>query len=303
MRAIINLLSVILCSMKKWIAAYIQFSRAERLGFITLGILLLLLFCCRVLLHLWIKPDINPEKEARLARAWENFNTARTTQPIEIVPPPTLFSFDPNTLDSVGWRKLGLTQKTTRMLLNWRRKGKVFYKKDDLKALHTLTDSAYRRLEPYIRITRNHDGPNDKYKTGSRQKNTTIELNTADSAALVRLWGIGPALARKITERKKALGGFIEHEQLLEIYPFKDTVMLVLRQRLTINPRKAKRININTTDIETLTAHPYIGKQIAAGIIRLRDELGNYKNITEITRLSLINEENYRKIAPYLTVE
>jgi competence protein ComEA len=289
--------------MKKWIAAYIQFNRAERLGFITLGVLLLLLFCCRATMHLWVKPDLNPEKEAMLARAWEDFNAARINPPMDEILPPKLFFFDPNTLDSAGWRALGLTEKTTRLLLNWRRKGKVFYKKEDLKAVYTLADATYRRLEPYIRIQQDHGRPGEERLAEKRQKNAAIDLNTADSATLVRLWGVGPALARKITERRKALGGFIEHEQLLEIYPFKDTVLSVLRHRLLIDPGKLIRININTADPEMLSAHPYIGPQIAAGIISLRNELGNYKNIKELKQVPLINEENYRKIAPYLTVE
>ncbi len=290
--------------MKKLATAYIQLSHAERFGFIFLSILLLLLLCCRATLHLWIKPDTDPEKEARLARAWEALSAARTAHsPSKISPPAILFSFDPNILDSAGFRQLGLPEKTTRLLLNWRRKGKVFYKKEDLKTLYTLTDSAYHRLEPYIRITHQRNNSDDKQLAANGQKNTVFELNTADSAALVGIWGIGPTLARKITERRKALGGFLQHEQLLEIYPFNDTVMAVLRQRLKINPAKIKRVNINKAAIETLSAHPYIGKQTAADIIRLREEQGNYKNITELKRLPLINEENYRKIAPYLTVD
>ncbi len=283
--------------MKKLIMAYAQLSKTERIGFITLSTVLLLLICCRATLHLWIKPGMNPEKETRLIRAWEDFKTAGRQKQINTASAPaTLFTFDPNTLDSTGFRKLGLQEKTTRMLLNWRKKGKVFYKKEDLKSLHTLAETTYYRLDPYIRITGNHT-------INKEQRHFITELNTADSASLVRLRGIGPALARKITERRKALGGFVQHEQLLEIYPFKDTVITTLRRQLTINPDKIKQININTADIEILNAHPYINKQTATGIIMLREELGNYKNITELKRIPLMNEENYRKIAPYLTVE
>src|SRR5690606_20375786 len=130
------------------------------------------------------KPDTDPEKEARLARAWGKLSTARTDQSYaEISPPAILFSFDPNKLDSAGFRRLGLPERTTRMLLNWRRKGKVFYKKEDLKTLYTLTDSAYHRLEPYIRITHQPDNSTNKGLAASGQKSTLIELNTADSAA------------------------------------------------------------------------------------------------------------------------
>jgi len=42
-----------------------------------------------------------------------------------------------------------------------------------------------------------------------------IDLNGVDSATLVRLRGIGPTLAHKIIDRRAALGGFVQHEQLL----------------------------------------------------------------------------------------
>ena len=47
----------------------------------------------------------------------------------------------------------------------------------------------YARLEPYIEIPK-------------------LELNTADSTALVALRGIGPYYARKILAYRDRLGGF-----------------------------------------------------------------------------------------------
>lgn len=44
-----------------------------------------------------------------------------------------------------------------------------------------------------------------------------INLNTATEADLVRLPGIGPALARRIVEYRRQIGGFKSVEQLLEV--------------------------------------------------------------------------------------
>ena len=44
-----------------------------------------------------------------------------------------------------------------------------------------------------------------------------IDINTADSATLVRLKGIGPVMAGKIIERRKKTGPFTSVDQLREI--------------------------------------------------------------------------------------
>lgn len=288
--------------MRKWVRAYIELNRAERWGFVALSVLLLILISVRATLSLWVRADVDRESEAALAEAWAQFRlSAASASENDQRAAEALFYFDPNTLDSTGFRRLGLPEQTTRMLLNWRSKGKKFYRKEDLKPLRNLTEAEYLRLAPFIQIKSTSVGATDNLS--DYDPNKPLDLNTADSAALVRLRGIGPVLANKITARRKALGGFVEHTQLLEIYPFKDTIMVALRQRLIIRTEGVKRMNLNTVDIDALSAHPYIGKPLAERIIHLREESGSFKNITELTRVPLMNDEIYRKIVPYLTID
>jgi|GEM_PF-440625 len=311
---------MIIMSLRNLIAAYTLLSRAERTGFIVLASLILLLLPIRLTLHVWVKPEMDPEREAALAAIWKVFcgeqaaavphehgyagkiaeATAGSVDIPAKYPSPVLFTFDPNTLDSAGFQRLGLRARTTRMLLNWRRKGKRFYKKEDLKPLYTLTEAEYRRLAPYIVITQTAPGERRGYQ--ARPADAIIELNTADSQTLVRLRGIGPAIARRIIRRRAALGGFVDHEQLPELYRFNDTVMRMLRERLVISAGRVVRLNINDASAGVLARHPYISAQLAAEIVRLRGELGTFDSVAQPRQLPLMNAENYRKIAPYLTV-
>ena len=167
--------------MRSFIKAYTSFTRTERMGISALLILLGLLITIRATMHLWVKPNIDEAKQQKLSAAWEAFKaeqqklkTANATEAAEpsspeAAPPAntlqahkqdpgthqantTLFTFDPNTIDSAGLRRLGLKAKTTTILLHWREKGKVFYRKEELKRVYTLTEEEYNRLEPYIVI-------------------------------------------------------------------------------------------------------------------------------------------------------
>lgn len=173
--------------MKDLIKSYLSFTRRERMGLIALLVLLLVLIIVKASMHLWIKPTIDTVQEQKLAAAWNAYkNEARNnisknyykidsgkidTRMIAVIHHPDslkskrdipyhqpeqikgkLFPFDPNTLDSVGFRRLGLREKTTAILLHWRNKGKVFRHKEELRKVYTLTEEDYQRLEPYIRI-------------------------------------------------------------------------------------------------------------------------------------------------------
>jgi len=299
--------------MKRILIAYTSFSRLERLGLAALSILLLLLIITWQTMSWWLpqEPE-NKMEQQQLAAAYRDFynhyavketaDEAIEETDVAVV----LFPFDPNTLDSIGFRKLGMNARAVKGLMNWRRHGKKFYKKEDLQPLYNLSAEEYARLEPYITISTN------TRETGRGYNNTyvklpplpaTLDLNTTDSATLVRLNGIGPTLAHKIIERRKLLGGYLRHEQLLEVYKFSDSTLTMLRQRLVIRDAAVHKIPVNKATIEQLQAHPYIGEKMAKNIVLYRNALKYFDNITQLRQVPLMNEENYRKIAPYISIE
>jgi len=63
-----------------------------------------------------------------------------------------LFYFDPNTISSADWKRLGLRDKTIQTIQNYLSKGGHFYKTEDLQRVYGLHKDEYERLLPYIRI-------------------------------------------------------------------------------------------------------------------------------------------------------
>ena len=103
------------------------------------------------------------------------------------------FCFDPNTVTHEDLCRLGFTPKQARSLISYRQKGGRFRRKSDFAKSFVVSDSIYRRLEPYIDIP-------------------LTDLNLADSAAFDALPGIGGWFAAKIIEHRNALKGYSHKE-------------------------------------------------------------------------------------------
>lgn len=111
---------------------------------------------------------------------------------------PQPFPFNPNTADVEELQRLGFSPKQAAAIDNYRKKGGRFRRPGDFAKSFVVSEEMFARLEPYIRIPK-------------------VNLNTADSAALDALPGIGPYLVRKILEHRAQIGGFMSPEQLMDI--------------------------------------------------------------------------------------
>lgn len=207
-------------------------------------------------------------------------------------PHPVMFHFNPNNLSVVQWLKLGLSEHQVAGIKNYKAKGGRFYSKADVKKMYTLTSEDYARLEPYI------DLPDSE--AGLKKEGLIIELNTADSAQLTRLRGIGPAFAMRIVNYRKQLGGFWKKEQLQEIYGVDSLKFRELAKQFTIDPKKITKLQINQVSVDDLRRFPYLNFKQMNAIVEYRKQHGNYKSVDDLKDIALLDEEILRKIAPYL---
>ena len=293
--------------MRRLFHSFLNISTLEKRGILALLAIVILLLLSLFTMPYWNKQPIDFTKDSTLIVAWEAYKQSRSST-IEansknLISKTELFYFDPNTLDSSGFLSLGLTPKQVKLLLNWRRKGKVFKNKEDFSKLYTLTVEQYELLAPYIKITNQNTATTFDKHFPTKPEPDHVAINTADSATLVQLKGIGPFFAHKLLSRRDKLGGYIKHEQLLEAYKFPDSLYTLLKNKLVINPHHLKKIKINSATEEQLKSHPYIGEKLAHHIILYRENLKQFEKIEQLRQVPLMNEEIYRKIAPYLSIE
>lgn len=222
-----------------------------------------------------------------------------------------LFYFDPNTISAAGWKKLGLRDKTIGTILNYVSKGGKFRKPEDLSRIYGLFPNEYERIAPYIKIE--NQGAASYIKENKQNDNTSpktytsrysiVDINTADTTALIALPGIGSKLSARIISFRDKLGGFYSINQVGETFALPDSTFQKIKQFLKLETTSLRKININTATIDELKAHPYIRYQLANPIIAYRNQHGNFASIEDVKKIMVITDDIFNKIAPYLSTQ
>lgn len=270
-----------------------------------------------------------------VAHFWPRGEAVIEDEEIEDVvyaPQPTrLFAFDPNTADSLTLIELGLRPWQVKNMMRYRAKGGRYRKAEDFKKLYGLTDSAFAALRPYIRIDSTawvarrdslrmlrHERDSLKHVADSLRrdsiysargyrvkKDTVIELNNTDTAALQYIRGIGPAVARHIVRYGQQLGGYVSQEQIREIQALRDYKVPfdTIIPHLTAEKDSITRLRVNYIGVERLQRHPYLSFTQAKAIYELRRNKFYLKSIDDLRGLPCLTEEDLRRLEPYLSFE
>ncbi len=209
----------------------------------------------------------------------------------------TLCFFDPNIVSKKQLTEWGLPDYPASNLVKYRESGGVFREADDLKKIYGLDSSHLNALTPWVRIGEQVDHPASK---AVKANPVRIELNSADSATLVKLYGIGPVFSSRIIKYRWLLGGFARKEQLLEVYHFKPEVFMQIKEHICVDTSRIKKISLNFSDYQDLVKHPYLNGYHAGKIIRARNKSGPFETCEELLSKNIVDEEVFRKIKPYL---
>ena len=193
------------------------------------------------------------------------------------------FRFDPNTISVDDLCRLGFSPKQAQSIDNYRKKGGRFRRKTDFAKSFVVSDSIYRRLEPYIEIP-------------------LTDLNLADSAAFDALPGIGGWFASMIIEHRKALGGYSYKEQLMDIPRFDEEKFRELEDLVVISPEWQIPYPLWSLPADSLRLHPYIGNlETARAIVLYRNNSPKDRcTIEELRIAGILTTENANKLSKCL---
>lgn len=102
-----------------------------------------------------------------------------------------------------------------------------------------------------------------------------ININTADTTLLKELPEIGPSFARRIVEYRGKLGGYVEKEQLLEVYGMDSTRFGKIENYVVVDSVFVPvRLRVNHDSFKVLNRHPYLDYEDVKKIVNHREQKG-----------------------------
>lgn len=310
--------------MKNLFREFFYFSRGERRGILmlmaTIGIVLLSGYLISARPRRSNTPAIPQAEQDSLQQEYEAFiasvkktkrfkaKTDASYRRKENDIPVTLAPFNPNTADSITFRRLGLPNWMARNILRYRTGGGKFRKADDFKKIYGMTKEKYAVLSPYIYIAPEDTArqipqlyipqpaqvKNMKYATG-----TVLDLNLTDTTELKKIPGIGSGIARQITGYRQQLGGFYRIAQLKEIHLDAQQ----LEAWFSLSPADIRRININRSGVERLSAHPYINFYQAKALVEYRKKNGTLTSLKPFSLYQEFTKDDLERISYYVCFE
>ena len=219
--------------------------------------------------------------------------------------------FDPNTADSSTLVHLGFKPWQAKNILKYRAKGGRYSKAEDIKRLYGMTDSMYQALRPYISIAREQLDRVDQdtmkmdslAKRVSINKDTILNLRTADTTELKMIRGIGSYRARQIVRYREQLGGFVRVEQVMEVTGMDQMVEDSVLKWFVLDSVVVEKIRVNHVSAQRLSKHPYLRFEQAKAIYELRRKKIRLNSVNDLESIDCIDEKTLEKISPYLNFD
>ena len=219
--------------------------------------------------------------------------------------------FDPNTADSSTLVHLGFKPWQAKNMVKYRAAGGKYRKPEDLKKLYGMTDSMFQALTPYIYIAREEvdsvavdsSRKDSLPRWKEENKDTILNLRTADTVELKMIHGIGSYRARQIVRYREQLGGFVSVEQVLEAKGMENVDADSLLAHFWIDSVKIEVMNVNSVGVQRLSRHPYLRFEQAQAIYELRRKKIRLDSIQQLQQIECISAETLEKIAPYLNFD
>lgn len=172
------------------------------------------------------------------------------------------------------------------------------------------------------------------YVTESAAEHTYININTADSETLQKLDGIGTAAAEEIIRYRNENGGFRNIEEIMLVTGIGEVTFEKIRLCIYVeNPvypssepetepetvtdtepesepetehsltlEEISPLDINTATVEELVLLPHVNEEIAADIIKLRNDLNGYSSIYELLFIEKLEQKQVAEMAEFVIV-
>ena len=224
---------------------------------------------------------------------------------------PKIYPFNPSFITDYKGYQLGMKTEEIDRLLSHRESGKYINSTNQFQQVTKVSDSLLAVISPYFKfpdwISKKKKSTAYSYNkpkveelfTGEKQ-----DLNTVTAIQLKEINGIGDKLSERIVKFRNSMKGFLNDEQLGQVYGLKPEVIDKVLQRYTVLSQPIiEKVNVNTATFKEVLHLPYIDYELTKKIFQYRDEVAEIQNLEELKKIEDFPIENFDKIALYLKAE
>ena len=187
---------------------------------------------------------------------------------------------------------IGFSVRQAQVIVNYRDKRGGFYSIDEFAECYVVDKAVCDTLARYIIFPeRENESPKEPQR---------IEINTADSAALRSVFGIGEKSVTAILAYRRQLGGFYDLRQLAEIKTVTESNFEKILTQIYCDSCKISKIDINFAPSAQLQEHPYIEPRQLRKLLKQRQLKGGWSKIEEMIDDNIFTEKEAERLRPYL---
>lgn len=309
-------------------------SKGDRRAIVALAVLAVLLIITLLIVDIVRTGDlIEAQKESLNNANQTKTSGGKKDTSKSAVADVSLHDFDPNTVDSTTLVGFGIAPWKVKIFMKYRSKGKRFSTPESILDTYRWEQSDLDILRPYIHIgeeyrSRNVESDRDvsydnlgkrgfsslgsenksqpsgtdsiyrrKYTSAKFKTLTKVDLNTADSATLCSIPGVGDYISAAIVRYRSKLGGYASVSQLRDI---KQVSPELLEWFEVKSDADVKKININKDSFQKLNSHPYIGYEQTKDLLMYRRLYATIRDEAQLLQIGVFSKEDVERLRPYL---
>ena len=199
--------------------------------------------------------------------------------------------FEPFKIDTVGvnyLRLIGFSTRQAELLIEYRNRGKGIFSMNELRDCYAVSEEMADSLQHFVILSVRdpHEG--------------LVEINSADSATLRKVRGIGAKTVVAVMQYRKFLGGFYKKEQIAELKCVTAENFARISEQIYCDSCKISKIDINFAAASEMEYHPYMTRRAIKLITETRESKGGGSCIEEMIEDDIFTKEQAQAIAPYL---
>ncbi|QXP55819.1 helix-hairpin-helix domain-containing protein [Cellulophaga sp. HaHa_2_95] len=220
-----------------------------------------------------------------------------------------IYPFNPNYITDYKGYTLGLSVIEIDRLHQFRAADKFINSVQDFQKVTLVSDSLLDKISPYFKF------PNwvKKAKTsnsllvqdseGSFKTNVVHvkDINLATALELKEVNGVGDKLSARIVKFRDRLGGFVDDEQVSEVYGLEPAVVQRITKKFKVLiPPLINKINVNTASASEMAQLVYLNYTVSKAIVVYREENKGIHSFEELKNIEGFPSEKINRISLYL---